>query len=301
VDKDKLNLLLKQISSDIAYVQVNSDVLAQWPISSVEAMYYLGPFFVPSLIGDIKNWPVSKEDLFEKRLFPGRLSNLLFFLLEKNSKKKMGPMHSILVNKIIETIVQIKDFDLSNKGFFRTWVPENFCALQNNQGKDLRKLVFLLDNLTELSNPIFRAFGMQFFANDKKVYRYYYNIALNFEILVVSNRKEFLVDFFEHVLVPEDLSDSVVYSIKENKISLIDSAELQAIVFENIASLSKNKFDKEYVFKSSMKSFGFEQNQSAKEFLLSPFPKEILDFYIKTCLLPQDLLSGEIYKTLGGD
>lgn len=300
MSSDNFNLVLKKISSDIARVQIDSDVLSQWPISSVEAMYYLGPFFVPSVIGSINNWPSDKESLFEKKMFPGKLSNLIFFLLEKNSKKKMGPMHPILVEKIIKTILLIKKFDENNVDYFESFIPDKFSSLPRSGEKDSRKAVFLLDNLTELVNPIFRVFGMEIFADDKTVYRYYYNIGLDFEVLVISPRSNFHADFFEHVFVPEDLLNSSIYKIENNVFSTIETEDLISAVSDRIKSASNSNFDRVYVFESAMKSFGFQIPSSAKDFLASTFPEEILKFYVKTCTLPKEVLSTEIYSVLGG-
>jgi hypothetical protein len=66
-------------------------------------------------------------------------------------------------------------------------------------------------------NPIFRSFGVQLFFDNKNVYRYYYRLDLGFEVLVRSPKDGMEIDFFEHILRPEKLDRSNIFTIKKLK------------------------------------------------------------------------------------
>jgi hypothetical protein len=298
---EEINAILQKISKDIAKVQHNSDILSQWPIPSIEAMYYSGPFFVPLFVkklSDLKNNP---EELFKNNIMPGKLSNLIFYLLNEKGKEMMGEEnHKRVITMIIQKIASFK-----NKVYFEdytseTWIPKEFIKLSGKNSVDTRKIVFLLDNLCEMINPIFRTFGMQLFFDKQNVYRYYYNLDIGFSVLIISDKKGMKIDFFEHIIHPEDLSFSYVYTIHNGNIKEKNTLELIQELSKKIESLRKNTFDREYVIKRLYENFGFLVPDNQLKFLKTEFPSPIKEFYIKTCKLPEEVLAKGVNKVLGG-
>ena len=293
---------IKKIALDIANVQHNSDVLAQWPIPSIEAMYYAGPFFVPAMLKEAGSWPSRPEELFAKKLLPGKLSNMLFFFLNDQAKKRMGPeAHAFGVATLIDHINAIRVNGEHATGINDTWLPAAWEPLENNQGQDLRRLTFMLDNLNEMRNPVFRALGTQYFFRGDNVYRYYFDVGLDQELLLITKKDGLHIDYFEHVLQPENLTEASLYLIKNGNISEATAKDTEKTVQERIETLGASTFDRTYVVENLFSAFGYTIPKAGEEFMRTPFPEEITEFYVKTCSLPVELLSAEIYKVLGGE
>ena len=192
-----------------------------------------------------------------------------------------------------------------DKNFFEDyksvgWIPNwNFCKADNQNAQEL---VFLLDNLTEMVNPIFRSFGVQLFFDKVNVYRYYYRTNLDYNLIIASPKKDMKIDFFEHIIKSENLDKSKVYVEKDGILSVVDMVSLKQDIKEKINEIKKSeKFDKEYVIKQIFSAFEYEISEQQKGFLNSPFPKEIKEFYIQTCKLPVEKLEKGISKVLGVD
>jgi len=109
------------------------------------------------------------------------------------------------------------------------------------------------------------------------------------------------IDFFEHIIEPENLGESQIF-LEEN--GIIVEGKLDALfeeIKEKINDLKRSKeFNREYVINQLFGAFNYDIPEAQKGFLKTPFPKEIVKFYIKTCTLPQDKLSQGIYHILGG-
>src|SRR3989344_6250834 len=214
--------ILQNIAKDIAKVQHESDVMSQWPISSVRVLYYSGGFFIPEIEKSITSWKNDPVSLFEQELMPGKLAGLVFYFLNEKLKEMMGgENHRTLLKTIISKIMTFKNDSFYENYTAASWVPE--LNLNPNVAMvDSRELVFLLDNLAEIVNPIFRSFGFQLFFDDKHVYRYYYRLDLNQKIIVVSLKEGMKIDFFEHIINPENLDRSQIYIDKNGEISNAD-------------------------------------------------------------------------------
>ena len=297
------NTTLKKVATDVANVQHNSDILTQWPIPSIEGMYYAGPFFVPSMMKDIASWPDDPESLFKRGLLPGKLSNMLFFFLNDKSKKQMGPVaHKFAVTTLIKKVDKVRINGETEKDINDTWIPKEWESLKAVKYHNLKKLTFLLDNLNELVNPIFRGLGTEYFFKGDMVYRYYYHLGLDFKILIVSKKAGIEIDYFEHVFSPENLEYSSLFIIENDTIREDDAVEkMEELVQQKISSLDVTDFDRMYVINNLFSAFGYKVPEPCKEFVKSPFPKEITDFYVKTCTFPVEILSKEIYRVLGGE
>jgi len=293
--------ILQNIAKDIAKVQHESDVMSQWPISSVRVLYYSGGFFIPEIEKSITSWKNDPVSLFEQELMPGKLAGLVFYFLNEKLKEMMGgENHRTLLKTIISKIMTFKNDSFYENYTAASWVPE-WNLNPNVAMVDSRELVFLLDNLAEIVNPIFRSFGFQLFFDDKHVYRYYYRLDLNQKIIVVSLKEGMKIDFFEHIINPENLDRSQIYIDKNGEISNADMAEILEIVKGKIVQLKeKNLFNKEYVIKQIYSAFNYSIPAPQKVFIQSQFPKEIEEFYIKTCRIPEDKLSRILYEALGG-
>ncbi len=171
----------------------------------------------------------------------------------------------------------------------------------NSKKVDVKRLVFLIDNLTEMVNPIFRSNGVQLFFDDEKVYRYYYRIDLNKSIIIVSLKKNIKIDFFEHIIEPENFEESQIFIYENGEISEGKVNGLFEEVRDKINELKNIKdFNREYVINQVFDAFKFNILEPQREFLKTPFPKEIIEFYIRTCQIPEEKLSQGIYHILGG-
>lgn len=296
----EFNKIIKRIAKDVADVQHNSDILAQWPISSVEAMYYSGPFFIPLIGKNISLWGNKPEDLYKQKLFPGKLSNLIFYFLSEESKEKMGvENHKILLQAILSKIMVYKLNNYLDDYKSPTWMPK-WNLNKNAKREDIKKLVFLLDNLAEMINPIFRTFGVQLFFDNKNVYRYYHRLDLDFNIIIVSSKEEMQIDFFEHIIKSENLDYSQVYIEKDSKIDeVINHKELFDTIKNKIEGLKNSKFDRNYVINQIYSAYNYEIPKEQINFLKTSFPKQIINFYVKTCKMPTDKLELGIQKVLG--
>ena len=296
-----INKILKNISKDIAKVQHESDILSQWPINSVEAMYYSGPFLIPEIGKNLKAWKNDPQGLFEKGLMPGKIAGLIFYFLNEKAKEKMGEEnHKKLLIGILSKIMLFKKDDYLNDYTSESWMPEWDLNAEYNKC-DVKKLVFLLDNLTEMINPIFRSNGVQLFFDDKNVYRYYHRLDLDKKIIIVSPKQGMKIDFFEHIIEPENLEESRVFIEEDKGIIEGESDILFEEVKNKINELKNSKeFDREYVINQIFSAFDFAVPESQKRFIKTPFPEEIVKFYIKTCEIPEDKLSQRIYHILGG-
>ena len=181
-----------------------------------------------------------------------------------------------------------------------TWMPEWNLNVDTKK-VDTKKLVFLMDNLTEMINPIFRSMGVQLFFDDEKVYRYYYRLDLNQKIIIASSKEGMKIDFFEHIINPEDLDASQIYVEKDGKFIEGDLDELMEIVKGKIGKLNDTKkFDKEYVVNQLFSAFKYSIPEAQRGFLQTPFPEEIEKFYIGTCEISKDKLRYGVYSILGG-
>ena len=67
-----------------------------------------------------------------------------------------------------------------------------------------------------------------------------------------------------------------------------------------IESLKNQVFNKDYIIECIYKSFLCPIPPQQLDFLKIPFSKEIINFYVKTCKLPEEKLSQGIFKVLGG-
>jgi hypothetical protein len=297
----EINSILKNISKDVAKVQHESDVLSQWPINSVEAMYYSGPFLIPEIGKNFLGWENDPQALFEKGLMPGKLAGLIFYFLNEKAKEKMGKdNHKNLLRGIISKIMLFKKDNYLEDYTSESWMPEwNFDT--DSKKVDVKKLVFLLDNLTEMINPIFRSNGVQLFFDDNNIYRYYYRLDLNKKIIIVSPKQGMKIDFFEHIIEPENLDQSQVFIEDGGKIIEGESDILFNEVKNKINELKNSRdFNREYVINQIFDAFDFDVPEAQKGFLKTPFPEEIVKFYMKTCDIPEDKLSQGIYHILGG-
>ena len=287
------------IAKDIAKIQHNSDILSQWPISSVEAMYYSGPFFMKLFIGDVLSSGESTDSLFSKKLYAGKLSNLVFYFLNEKVKEMMGDeKYSNTLNLIISKISILRGSDplLKNKG---ATVMPNWSVEKESDEVSSKTIVFLLDNLTEMVNPIFRSFGFQLFFDENYVYRYYYRTGLDFNIVVKSPKGEMEVDYFEHVIVPENLDSSKIYIEADGKLNATDLTELNNKITEKIRQLkSSSVFDRKYVIEQIYSAFGHEAPKEQIGFLDSPFPEVIKEAYVKTCSIPLEFLEKGIFNLI---
>ncbi len=297
----EFNKILRNISKDIAKVQHESDVLSQWPINSVEAMHYSGPFFIPKIGKDLMSWKNDPEGLFQQGIMPGKLAGLVFYFLNEKAKEKMGKEnHKNLLGVILSKIMLFKNEDFLEDYTSKTWMP-NWNLDLDSKKVDVKKLVFLLDNLTEMVNPIFRSNGVQLFFDDENVYRYYYRAELNKGIIVVSSKKGMRIDFFEHIIEPENLEESQIFVYQNGVISQGEMDDIFEEIKDKINELKNKKdFNREYVVNQIFSAFKFSIPEPQIEFLRTPFPKEILEFYIKTCQIPKEKLSHGIYRVLGG-
>lgn len=275
------------ISEDVAKIQHNSDILSQWPISSVETMYYSGPFFMKLLAKDVFMSGNTTSDLFKKRFYPGRLSNLIFYFLNEKVKEIMGAEnYSNLLNLIVLKISTLRKEDPSLRKNGPTikpdWIVEN-----DTDEVSARSTVFLLDNLVEMVNPIFRSFGVQLFFDEKYAYRYYYRTGLDFNVVIKSPKEGMVVDYFEHIISPENLDSSKVYVETNGKLNGIGVDDLNKKLIKKISDTkNSNVFDRKYVIQQIYGSFGFETSKEQLGFLNSPFPEGIKQIYVKTCLIP---------------
>ncbi len=297
-----MNKILEKISQDIAKVQHESDVLSQWPINSVEAMYYSGPFLIPEVGKNLMSWENDPEKLFNKEIMPGKLAGLIFYFLNEKAKEKMGEEnHKNLLMGIISKIMVFKKDNYLENYTNISWMPEWEFPLNENK-VNAKRLVFLLDNLTEMINPIFRSNGIQLFFDENNVYRYYYGLELDKNIIIVSPKKNMKIDFFEHIIEPENLEESQIFIEKDGKIVEGNSEELFNVVKEKIDDLKNSReFNREYVINQIYSAFNFEVSEQQNGFLKTAFQKEIVDFYIKKCQIPEDKLSKGIYHVLGGN
>lgn len=296
-----MNRILEKISQDVAKVQHESDVLSQWPINSIEAMYYSGPFLIPEIGRNLMSWENDPEKLFINEIMPGKLAGLIFYFLNEKAKEKMGKEnHKNLLMGILSKIMVFKKDKYLKDYTSVSWMPEWKFPLSANE-VDSKKLVFLLDNLAEMTNPIFRSNGVQLFFDENNVYRYYYRLELDKNIIIVSPKKNMKIDFFEHIIEPENLGESQIYIEKKGKIIEQDPDKLFNEVKEKIDILKNSReFNREYVIEQIFSAFNFEVSEQQKDFLKTSFPKEIVKFYIKTCQLPKDKLGKEIYGLLRG-
>ncbi len=296
----EINRILKNISRDVAKVQHESDVLSQWPINSVEAMYYSGPFLIPEVGKNLMGWKNDPKSLFEKGLMPGKLSGLVFYFLNEKAKEMMGEEnHKDLLMGILSKIMLFKKENYLDDYTSKSWMPE-WDLDANSKKVDVKKLVFLLDNLTEMVNPIFRSNGVQLFFDDNSVYRYYHRLALNKKIIIISPKQDMKIDFFEHIIEPENLDQSQVFIEGGETIG----GELD-ILFEEVKNKinelkNSKEFNRKYVINQIFNAFDFSVPEAQKGFLKTPFPEEIVKFYMKTCEIPEDKLSQGIYHILGG-
>ncbi len=296
-----INAILKKISEDVAKVQHESDVLSQWPINSVEAMYYSGPFLIPEIGKNLRGWENDPLKLFKKDLMPGKIAGLIFYFLNEKAKEKMGEEnHKNMLMGIISKLMLFKKENYLENYTSESWVP-NWNIPETAKNVNAKKLVFLLDNLTEMINPIFRSNGVQLFFDEENVYRYYYRLELGKKILVVSPKEKMRIDFFEHIIEPEDLEESKVFIEEDGKLSMIDVNDLFEEIKQKINQLKESKeFDREYVVNQIYSAFNYDVPEAQKGFLKTPFPEEIVKFYIKTCEIPEEKLSKGIYHVLGG-
>lgn len=297
---DDTTTILQRLSRDVAVIQHNSDILSQWPVSSLEVMYFSGQFFLPALAGDMQKWGSTKEELSTIKLYPGKLSNLLFYFLNERVKEKMGEENYYgIFNSIIKKILLFKSGDFFKDSLSKTWIPDWEISLQGEKTNS-GEVVFLLDNLNEMISPVFRSFGVQLFFDENNVYRYYFRLGLDFNVIVVSPKSGMEIDFFEHVITPEKLTESYVFLEKGNIVSRADTSELKKVLVEKIELVKESTvFNKEYVIKQIYSAFGFKIPDEQIGFLASPFPQQIVDFYISTCQLPVEKLESGIAKIIG--
>ncbi len=287
------------ISEDVAKIQHNSDILSQWPISSVEAMYYSGPFFMKLLAESVLGSGDSADDLFKNGFYPGKLSNLIFFFLNEKVKEIMGAEnYSNLLNLIISKISILREDDLSLRKNSSTIMPH--WLIENDTDEvSARRTVFLLDNLVEMVNPIFRSFGVQLFFDKKYAYRYYYRTGLDFNVVIKSPKEGMAVDYFEHVISPENLDSSKVYKETNGKLSGMDTDDLNQKLVEKVGDIKGlNTFDRKYVIQQIYDSFGLKIPNEQLMFLSSPFPEIVKEMYIKTCLIPIEYLEKGILNLI---
>lgn len=296
-----MNKIIEKISEDVAKVQHESDVLSQWPINSVEAMYYSGPFLIPKIGKNLRGWENNPQKLFEKNLMPGKIAGLVFYFLNEKAKEKMGEEnHKNMLREIISKLMQFKKENYLEDYISQSWMP-NWNFPDDSSKVDAKKLVFLLDNLTEMINPIFRSNGVQLFFDEENVYRYYYRLDLGKKIIIVSPKDKMRIDFFEHIIEPEDLEESRVFIEEDGDLTSVDANDLFEEVKQKINELKGSKvFNREYVINQIYGAFNYDVPEAQKGFLKTPFPEEIVKFYIKTCEIPEEKLSKGVYHVLGG-
>ncbi len=250
-------------------------------------MYYSGPFFMKLLPESILESGDSADDLFKKGLYPGKLSNLIFYFLNEKAKEIMGAEnYSHLLSSIIQKISASRKDDPSLRKNGPTVKPQ--WVIDNDADEvSARPTVFLLDNLVEMVNPIFRSFGVQLFFDDAYVYRYYHRTGLDFNVVVKSLKEGMAVDYFEHIMNPEDLDSSKVYVEKGGILSGIDVGDLNKKLIHKIGDVKDSSvFDRAYVIQQIYSSFGFEIPNEQSLFLSYPFPDAVKEMYIKTCSIP---------------
>lgn len=289
------------IAKDLAEIQKKSDVLSQWPISSVEAMYYTGPFLVPGFAKQIgEMMQKTNEDLLSEGINSGKLSSLIFFFLNKKTKEEMGTdNYKMVLDFIINKIEELKKIESSERMEDIIVKNRKINKIENND-ESLTKTVFLLDNLTEMTSPIFRTFGYQIFFNEDRVYRYYHRTNLGFDILVKSPVGKMDIDYFYHILRPEEISSGEIYIISNGDTEDIKNiSELNDLISNKIKSIKENEsLDRKYVIKQTLSPFGIEIDEKIIKHGETEFPEGIVDFYKKTCELPLGILEKEIYNIL---
>jgi hypothetical protein len=285
----------KKIAADIAKIQRNSDVLAQWPVPAVEILYYSTSFFLPLIFKKLEGQKYDPETLFRDKMLPGKLSHLMFFLLSPISKQVLGG-RSKMVNDIINNIGAIRE-DCVFENSFDSWIPKSILKADPRKDQDVRKSVFMLDMLTEKRNPVFRTLGYEIFVKNGICYRYYYQTGLPFEVVSVAEKGGFYMDFFEHVESPEILEAASVYSLNNGTLSIIETERLEAILLEK---LKDNRVPSiEEIIKNLYDSYKMDMPEKQSKFIQSPYPEEVTSQYIKTCNFPEDKLIRGIEGILG--
>ena len=239
------NEYLKNIAKHLARIQMGRTFEDQWPVNAYTFNYVLGD-------GWILETP---KVILNKNLNVGTHSNKLSFLflplLEKKTLLKEYDIKTVK-NASLELFKMLKDIR-----------RDPGCAECLNIHKDkpkigsflygdidkLKMIIGLLSSISEMSSPIYRGLSYEFHGSyDNVCVREYYidfnpivNIKFNCKI-VEKVIKPFKVDFFGHVITPEEQEEYTLFLNNKE----IEPKELIAFlldVFSDIRSIF-NRFDK---------------------------------------------------------
>jgi|GEM_PF-4634585 len=187
-----------EIAEDLVNIFISGSYSDSWPIGSALASDIITKYFITDLIKYVSQNP---------RLYPLESSDFFLMLnprtipIEKKSecmKTLFANIRKTRIDLYFRTSIELKT-DLVT-------IPD---TILDKSTKDYHKVVFLLSNLSELQNPIFRRLNHDIYTKNNKLYRYY---RLDKEYVVISRCSQLpKLNFFGHVLQGESINSAAIF------------------------------------------------------------------------------------------
>lgn len=249
--------MYKEIASDLQEIFFNGSYSDSWPIGSALAADLIVEKFSDDLITYLKTNP---------KIYPLEVSDFFLMLNPRTVDfiKKQETMKYLFkyIVKSRKDILFKSSLDITNPP-----------VIKNDEliySKDYNKIIFLLSNLSEIYNPIFRRLNHDIYTYNNLLYRYY---RLKKEYLIIARIiKNPRITFFGHLLESEKIEKYNCYI--NNKLVLPD-------VFKKSLIEDLNLKNKELRFKTDSEKLLYVLNSCRLHIGLSKL--DSIDFkYNKT-------------------
>jgi len=271
ISEDLLKKVINRLSWDMARIYTKGNIKTQWPISASE----ISPLVIQYLLKDFSE--VAKEmknksaaDLLNERLFPTKISQMFFLLLDRNStdvldSQSWREMFYCLMDKLslfrkdvtLETSIEMKENLLPECG--------DWTQLDLKKG---REILALCDSLNEISHPIYRGYGYEIFEQSGHIFRYYHHLKYgNYSAAIIREKvlKKPVLDFFGRVIDLEDIISMETVFFKNNSPVNDEPSVLKDNLILAINNATKENFDNFRIIKSIAEDFKINFHNGKKK------------------------------------
>lgn len=283
--------IIDKIARDMAELSKGNTFQTQWPISAVEASYYITRTLAPRLesyISFILDY--SAEELVQKKIFSNKVAQTMLMLLPMDTLEIIGK-NSFRENftnllKILEKLRKEPTF---------TSLETNYpiINLQNefNSAEDVRDIIGLLEALTEIFHPVYRGYGYEIYSEEEKIIRIYYDLReLSFDSVVIEENVEEkpTLSFFGHVFFPEKRVSGKMAFFKDKKNIELEpkKAKEEIAYFFDHFHLAEN--ERKYVVESVFRGLGLNLSEKNRKALEADIPFNVAEYFEKIKRTPKE-------------